>query len=176
MALDEIHDRTTDDIAINSQVTVAVVSDPYSETGEKIKVTRSLRDDPLAAMYEREQIDDAQFAAGRKWQLLHGKSTIGSIKAIDPGKEAVDGGIMSEPITDMQIAAFQELAKCAGELGFFGNRLVFAVLGEGKQINEAAREFRLSADYEVRYLGRRFRECLETMAIFWQFAAEKYRG
>lgn len=171
---EKIHDRTSSDLPINSVVSIAIVQDPYSDKGEQIQVLRSVRDDPLAWMKSRRQIDDAQYEAGRKWQRLHGESTIGNIRAIDPGKEAVDGGIMPDAITDRQIAAFQELAECAGELGFFGNRLVFAVLGEGRKIVEVASQFELVTELEIKYLGRRFRECLEVMAMHWGYASRKY--
>jgi len=156
-------------------VAVAIVTDPHSDRGEKIQVVRSIRDDPLGWMHSRRQIDDAQLAAGRKWQKLHEISTIGPISAIDPAKEAVDGGEMREPLTNLQIDAFKELSKVSRELGEFGGALVRAVLGRGLSVASAAAEFNFSSKYETEYIGRRFRECLETLAIHWGLAAPKWK-
>jgi len=170
-----VHDRRSTDLPINSIVSVAIVQDPYSDTGEQLQVLRSLRDDPLAAMIARGQIDEAQFQAGRKWQKLHDCSTIGVIRAIDPAKEAVDGGGRVESITDRQISAFTELRESYEALGTYGKTLVFYVLGEGLNITQAAVRMNCSTESEVKYIGRRFRECLESLAILWGFAQPKYR-
>ena len=167
-----VHDRKSHDLTFNSIVAVAVVDDPL-EKGGKLEVLRSLRDDPLAWLQSRSQIDDAQFTAGRHWQKLHQSSTIGIIRAIDPGKEAVDGGKSPEPITDKQIDAFRQLSESYKALGTFGGRLVFDILGEGRAIAEAAAMRGCKKDIEINYIGRRFRECLETLAIHWGYAAPK---
>ncbi len=173
MSKETVHSRMSADLPINSNVVEAIVADPYSDTGDKIKVLRSVRNDPLASMVSRGQIDEAQFQAGRKWQKLHDCSTIGSIQAIDPGKEAVDGGGMREFLTDRQIDAFKELTASYEKLGTNGRKLVFQILGEGLSIAEAARQWGYSGDREINYFSRRFRECLETLAIHWGLAAPK---
>ena len=43
------------------------VDDPY-EPGAKIVTLRNLRDDPLGRLHDRNQIDEAQFQAGRRFQ------------------------------------------------------------------------------------------------------------
>lgn len=172
---EKIHDRMTADLPINAQVSPAIVDDPYSDRGEKLQLLRSTRDDPLAGMLSRDQIDEAQFKAGRKWQQLHESSTIGAIQAIDPGKEAVDGGKMRDFLTDRQIRAFEELSKAAAELGGFGGSLIFRILAERKSISEAADFFGCRSQREVDYIGRRFRECLETLAVHWGYAQPKYQ-
>lgn len=170
---EKVHDRKSTDIPINSWVAIAVVDDPL-EKGGKLEVLRSLRDDVLAWLQSRRQIDDAQFTAGRHWQRLHQCSTIGVIRAIDPGKEAVDGGRVPESITDRQIEAFRELSESYKALGAYGGQLVFEILGEGRGIREAATLRGCQTDMEINYFGRRFRECLETLAIHWGYAQPKY--
>lgn len=168
---EKVHDRKSHDLTINSIVAEVIVTDP---AGDKIAVLRSLRDDPLAWMQSRSQIDEAQFAAGRHWQRVHQASTIGIIRAIDPAKPAVDGGKMPEALTGRQIDAFRELAESYKALGAYGGRLVFEILGEGRGIKEAAALRGCQTELETKYLGRRFRECLETLAIHWGYAAAKY--
>jgi hypothetical protein len=157
----------------NARVAIAVVTDPHSETGEKIQITRSLRDDPLGWLHSRNQIDEAQYQAGRKWQKLHECSTIGVIQAIDPAKEAVDGGMMRDFLTDRQIDAFKQLAESYKELGKYGGKLVCQILGEGRSISEVAAQWGYTGEREITYFGRRFRECLEALAIHWGFAQPK---
>jgi hypothetical protein len=157
----------------NARVAIAVVTDPHSETGEKIQITRSLRNDPLAVMALRKVIDEAQFQAGRKWQKLHECSTIGVIQAIDPAKEAVDGGMMRDFLTDRQIDAFKQLAASYKKLGMSGGWMVAKVLGEGLSLAEAASQSGYSKEREINYFSLRFRECLETLAVHWGFAPPK---
>lgn len=105
--MSKIHDRMTGDLPINSVVSIAIVDDPL-ERGASLKVLRSTRDDPLAAIYSRSQIDDAQFRAGRDAERLFEAAYIGRISGIDPGRIMVDGGQFPEVITDKQIKANRE--------------------------------------------------------------------
>lgn len=167
---DKIHQRLSQDLPVNAVVSIAIVDDPYSEVGEKIQVIRSTRTDALAGLYARNWIDDAQFCAGRKWENLFESAEIGSIRAIDPTKEAVDGGRIPEPITDHQISALRKLDEAHQWLGRDGYNIVFAVLGERHLLKEAAQRCGYVTAREIDYFSRRFRECLETLAQLWGFA------
>lgn len=167
---DKIHQRLSDDLPINSRVAITIVADPYSRIGEQIQVLRSTRDDPLAGMHSRAQIDDAMMAAGRKWQELYECSQIGGIGAIDPGKEAVDGGRFPEPISDRQIKAFRKLNEARLELGGEGYHLIVEILGSRVSIADAACVRGYQSKDGKAYIGRRFRECLNTLAVHWGFA------
>jgi hypothetical protein len=168
----KVHDRIAADLPINAVVAKAVVDDPYSTLGEKITVLRSVRDDPLAGMHSRRQIDDAMLAAGRMWQRYHEHSEIGGVSAIDPAKEAVDGGRIPEPITDRQIKAFRELARADRELGQEGCALVRDILGKRMSIGAAAHRRGLTSVRQITYLGRRFRESLDILAKLWGLASK----
>ncbi len=168
-----IHDRRSSDLPINSSVSVAIVSDPYSTIGEKITVLRSVRDDPLASMHSRRQIDDAQLLAGRKWQRLYEKARIGPIQAMDPGKPYVDGGRMGDPLTVTQMAASDELNVANVVLGKGGEGLVRDILGNGLSITQAATGREYYKNHEIKYVGHRFKTCLESLAILWGFAQPK---
>jgi hypothetical protein len=96
----KIHDRRSKDVLRNRHVSIIEVEDPY-ERGEMIVVSRQLRGDPLGRLHAHGQIDQAQYNAGRAFQFDWETAERGA-RAIDPTKEAVDGGQMPEPITDGQ--------------------------------------------------------------------------
>jgi hypothetical protein len=163
-----IHDRRAELPAIQAAGTVvAMVRDPYSAVGENITVLRATRDDPLAGMLARGQIDLAQYEAGREWQRHWEDAAIGAVRAIDPTKEPVDGkGPMHSPFTERQRKAMVKLREVALVLGYEGDRLIRDILGERTALALAAER----RHWAKKYLGRRFRECLETMAKLMCFA------
>src|SRR5262245_23045755 len=169
---EKIHDRRAEIPAIQAAGTVvAVVRDPYPDavTGihHNITVIRSTRDDPLSGMLARGQIDMAQYEAGREWQRHWEAAAIGVVRGIDTTKEPVDGkGPSSGLFTDQQRKAFNELRVVTVTLGYEGDRLVRNILGERMQIAEAARWHGRSK----KYIGIRFRACLEKMAKMWFLA------
>lgn len=169
--MQQIHTRTTVDAPAKAVVAEAVVDDPYATyPGEKIRVTLSTRDDPLAEMRARKQIDEAQFIVGRLWQTHHENSEIGGVKAIDPTKEAVDGGRMAEPLGEIQIRAFRRLNEARTALGFQGHYLISCILGERLSVQQTSTRLGLTTEREFNYISRRFRECLETLAKLWGYA------
>jgi hypothetical protein len=146
---------------------VAIVRDPYSQIGETITVLRATRDDPLAGMLARGQIDLAQFEAGREWQRHWEDAQIGAVKAIDPTREPVDGkGPARSPYTEKQHKAMQELTTVQVLLGFEGTHLVREILGERLSLEVVANRH----GRPKKYIGQRFKECLETLAKMWGFA------
>jgi len=163
-------DRTISMATLNTPIAPLEVKDPYD--GGRLIVARSLRDDPLARLHDRHHIDDAQYAAGRAWQALYEAAEIGGARAIDPTREPVDGGgRIPEPITDRQRHAVRELGRLGRALGEQGDALVRDVLGRRLFIEQAAaRREQFSRD-AIEYLGKRFRECLETLARNMGFAA-----
>ena len=66
--------------------------------GAKIVTPGNLRDDLLGRLHDRKQIDEAQFQAGRRFQADWGAQRRAC--AIDPSKEAVDGGLVPDPIDE----------------------------------------------------------------------------
>ncbi|MDB5514009.1 MAG: hypothetical protein JWQ17_767, partial [Tardiphaga sp.] len=73
-----IHDRISHDLPRNAEVSPVEVDDPY-EDGSKIVVLRSTRNDPLADMKSKGQIDDCDYVAGRHWEAAYEKAEIGGI-------------------------------------------------------------------------------------------------
>lgn len=166
-------DRRVDkrDRQINAKTTTRTVADPYSTTGGKIQVTASLRDDPLGRLHARHQINDCQHATGHYTQNLFELAAIGSIQAMDPGKEAVDGrGAFVEPITDQQrraVLRLQEARQCLGERGY---ALVRAVLSDRLFIEQVAAAAGIGGRTAIGHLGARFRECLTDLSFEYGFA------
>lgn len=167
-----IHDRKSSDLTINAIVAPAIVDDPMAlNPGDKIAVMRSLRDDPLAWMASRSMIEEYQLAAGKEWQKLLEHAQIGGVRAIDPTKEAVDGKQIPEPITDRQIKAVKKLKEADKALGVEGAQLIRDIL-ERRLKFEAVAVLRIgdSSERTANYIGRRFRECLDTLAVLFGFA------
>lgn len=164
------HDRRSTDLLRNAMVSPIEVDDPL-EMGSKLIVMRSIRNDPLAGLHARQFIDDAQFWGGRSFQKDFEAAERGP-RAIDPSKEAVDGGLMPEPITEAQQKAALKLAEVYQVLGLNGSSLTENVLIHGLTIDQVCVARGASSDLERKYLGRRFRECLDCLAKIYGFAME----
>jgi hypothetical protein len=164
-----VHDRISRDLLRNAQVAPVDVDDPY-EPGGKIVVLRSTRHDPLAEMQAKGQIDQCDYVAGRHWQAAWENAEIGGVRAIDPGREMVDGGRLPELLTDTQRRAAQDLSAARGALGHEGHALICDVLGRGMSITQAACNRGLVSEVDRKYTGKRFRECLSTLAVRFGYA------
>jgi hypothetical protein len=83
----------------------------------------------------------------------------------------VDGGRSTySGITDAQSKALASLARAARALGMEGEAIMVDVLGSHLSLNAAAIKRGLTSELERKYLGRRFRECLETLALVYGYA------
>jgi hypothetical protein len=171
---DVVHDRKAQDLLRNAQVAADEVDDPYAiNPGEKIVVLRNTRHDPLFDMKAKKQIDQCDYVAGRHWQAAYEGSEIGAVRAIDPSKEAVDGGRLPEPLTDRQRVNMQDIRAARDCLGSEGNQLIVDILGKGWSISQAATARGRFTDDDRRYVGRRFRECLASLAKRFGYSNEK---
>jgi hypothetical protein len=167
----KVHDRRTTDLLRNAQVVAIEVDDPL-EIGGKLMVMRSIRNDPLAGLHARKYIDEAQYQGGRAFQHDFETAERGP-RAIDPSKEAVDGGVMPEPITDAQKQAVVRLNRAERALGQNGAAIAHGVLIHGMTIEQIGVIRGAVSELELKYLGRRFRECLDCLALVYGFAMEK---
>lgn len=169
-----VHDRRSHDLLANARVAVDEVDDPYAiNPGDKIVVLRSTRNDPLADMKSKGQIDQCDYIAGRHWQAAWENAEIGGVRAIDPSKEAVDGGRLPEVLTDQQRRAVQDLKAAKEALGPAGNELLTDVLAKGWSISQAALHRGRTSERDRLYVGGRFRECLRTLAIRFGYSNER---
>jgi hypothetical protein len=167
------HDRRAGESnrGVENYLTPKEVDDPY-EAGGKIIVMRSTRDDPLADLHARHMIDEAQYQAGRAFQHDFETAERGP-RAIDPSKEAVDGGLMPEPITEAQRRSARQLAIVYRQLGQDGSAIVHAVLVHNLTRKQVAESRGLSGKGWEEYYGKRFRECLDCLAIVYGFAMKE---
>jgi hypothetical protein len=148
------------------------VDDPYGlDPGTKTTAMRNTRRDPLAALHARKQIDEAQYYGGRAFQLDFETAERGP-RAIDPSKEAVDGGRMPEPITEAMRKAVARLNRVHGILGQSGSSIAHDVLIANMSLDQVAERREMKTELERKYLGRRFRECLDDLALIYGFGGE----
>lgn len=166
-AIERIHDRRSQDLPINAIVAPMIVRDP---AGDLTQVDRSLRDDPIGAMHARGQIGEAPFAAARHWQRCYEAVEIAGARAIDISKEAVDGGRLPEMLTDEYSRAMKDLRRAAAAMGMEGEAIVRDVLGRYMPLLHAAAARGLVSKDELMYFGKRFRECLDTLAVVFGYA------
>jgi hypothetical protein len=167
-----VHDRRATDVlaAIQSDISVIEVDDPL-ERGARNSVVVSLRDDPLRKLKEMQVINHAQFEAGRIWQKYWEQSEIGSVRAPQLQERVQTSGPSGEIINERQVYAAAKLREAMRELGQEGEALIRDILGSRLSIKEAAKRRGLDSDFGARYVGQRFRECLETLAIVFQLVA-----
>lgn len=160
-----VHDRRSTDSLVNSRIAIDIVDDPYSSVGEKITVTRSVRDDPLADMFSRRVIDKAMYEGGRKLQRMYEIMVIGPISAIDTAKEPVDGGKMPEPITEKQRQAARDIAAVDKMLGQFGSVLMRNLLVEGMTVGQICARHNCVTARQSNFMSQRVRECLDDVSF-----------
>src|ERR1700749_3870448 len=171
--LAKIHDRRSHDLPCNAEVVSVEVDAPSGlEPGEKIVVLRSIRNDPLGRLHSHHQIDEAQYRGGRAFQDDWEKAERGP-RAVDPTREYVDGGQMREPITERQRKAVLRLNRAERELGADGSALVHEVLVLGMTMEQIGQRRGLRGQRWIDYFARRFRECLDRLALIYGFATER---
>ena len=151
-------------------IAMVEVDDPY-EKGAKTTAARELRNDPLGALHARRQINDAQYHGGRAFQHDFETAERGP-QAIDPSKEAVDGGRMPDPITEAMRKAVARLNRVHGTLGQSGSSITHDVLIARMSLEKVAARRDMKTELEKKYLGRRLRECLDDLALIYGFGGE----
>lgn len=149
------------------------VEDPLGlDPGDKIRVLRSTRDDPLAGMHARKTIDEAQYWGGRDFQRDFEAAERGP-KAIDFTKEAVDGGVMPEPITEAQRKAARRLAEVYKELGPDGAALMHDVLIHSQTYKQIAGARGFAGERWEKFFGMSVHLHLHTLAYVYGHAKER---
>ncbi|MDO9560697.1 MAG: hypothetical protein Q7J60_03675 [Bradyrhizobium sp.] len=169
----KVHDRRSRDLPRNAEVAAVEVDDPLCmEPGDKIVTLRSIRNDPLGRMHSHRHVDEAQYQGGRAFQADWEKAERGP-QAVDPTRQYVDGGQMRQPITEGQRKAVLRLNRARRELGADGSALVHEVLVLGMTMDQAGERRGLRAQRWNDYFARRFRECLDRLAVIYGFATER---
>ena len=156
-----IHDRRSTDLLANAMAIPVVVDDPL-EPGAKLVVMRSIRDDILAAMLSRGEIDQAKFDAGREYQKNAEVAEIGNVQAIDPSKEAVDGGGWCDVLSNAQANAVRALGEARRVLTPVNDDLIRSVL-----VGRASFTKLGGSERAATRLKERFFMGLEILAALW---------
>ncbi|MQV11224.1 DUF6456 domain-containing protein [Sinorhizobium meliloti] len=129
----------------------------------------NVRESAVTTMASRGVLDAAQVAAADRFRGLFEAMGGKGAGAIDYSREHVDGGKSREPITEGQMNAGQELARCRDLLGARLYGLVCAVAGEGRALHEVVgkgkRERLTAADM--------LRMGLDDLATMWRLATRR---
>ena len=169
-SLTEIHDRRSRDLPFNAEVTEAEIDNPLAlDSGDRIMAMRSVRNDPLGRLHAHHQIDEAQYRGGRAYQNDWERAERGP-QAVDPAREYVDGARSREPLTERQRQAVLRLNRVERELGTDGAALVHDVLVLGLTMDQIGQRRAVRTQRWNDYFARRFRECLDRLALVYGFA------
>lgn len=129
----------------------------------RISATRNIKESAIATLDARGLLHPAQVRAADRFRKLWEQTGGAGAGAMDYTREPVDGGGFRDPVSDRLVAASQELDKCQRYIGLRGYRLVAAVAGEGRSIEEVA-----GPSQRARYSTTdALRGHLEDLAVMW---------
>ena len=167
-----LNDRRSRELPFNAEVAEVEVDNPLAlDPGEKIVAMRSVRSDPLGRLHAHRQIDEAQYRGGRAFQNDWERAERGP-QAVDTTREYVDGAGTREPVTESQRQAVLRLTRVERELGVDGAALVHDVLVLGLTMDQIVQRRAVRTQRWNDYFARRFRECLDRLALVYGFATE----
>jgi len=170
--LAKLHDRRSRDLPFNADMAEVEVDNPLAlDPDEKIVAMRSIRNDPLGRLHSRRQIDEAQYRGGRAYQNDWERAERG-LQGVDPTREYVDGARSREPLTESQRQAVLRLGRIERELGTDGAALVHDALVLGLTMDQIGQRRAVRTQRWNDYFARRFRECLDRLALVYGFATE----
>jgi hypothetical protein len=133
---------------------------------------RSTRNDPLAGLHARKSIDEAQYQAGRAFQNDFEAIQAGP-QSIDASQPYVDRSFRHRSMSDAFSGALARLKVADKALGQDGSALARNVLIHGMSVQQIGAARGATGEVELKYIGRRFRECLDCLALVYGFAMEK---
>lgn len=117
-----------------------IIPDPL-EPGQRYAAKVNVRESAIAHMASRGRINTSQEAAGERFRKLWEQAAIGNSRAMDPGKEFVDGGSSCDPLSDELVRASRELAEAMRAIGQVGCRILVGIVAEGKRVEDVAAEW-----------------------------------
>lgn len=156
------------------EIIAVTIDDPefsYSHEDGKLGNRRkspaiaNVRESPVAWMFKHDQLEVHQLEAANKFRKYY-ERTGGTIQAMDTTKEPVDGGKVTDGLTDRKLHSAKELALAEKKLGKQGYKLVEQVCGECLWLNQIE-----PTKHYQRLAGRRLRESLDTLAFFWNLSS-----
>lgn len=136
----------------------------YAGNPKHITAAMNVRESAIVTLRHRGHITEAQELAANRfrslWEALGG-SGAGSF---DYSREPVDGGGSRDPLTERQVNAGIELARCQSILGVRAYAIMSKVAGEGYAIGDLAasqRERKTASDY--------LKDGLDELAVHWGY-------
>lgn len=153
-----------------------MVADPL-EPGQQYSAIVNVRESSIDHMFSRNRIDAAQNEAGQRFRKLWERAAVGRNQAMDTTKETVDGGGFVDPISDDLVKASIELNRVMGALGPVGANLLISIVGEGKRIEDAARDWindggRVRGERAEGYITGRMIEALDDLVRLWKLESD----
>lgn len=148
-----------------------VVADPL-ERGARLTAKVNVRESTIDHMASRGRINTAQEAAGQRFRRLWEMAAVGNNRAMDPAKEFVDGGAALDPISDELVKASIELNRVMAAAGQAGSKLLIAIVGEGKRIEDVALNWSkaggiVTGNRAEGYVVARMIEALDDLVRHW---------
>lgn len=161
------------DLQRKAQVVIVEVDNPYGlSRGDKSSAFRSLRDDPIERMFHRRQIDEAQREAGIAYRRDLELAEFGGARAIDPTKEAVDGGgLIPEPFSEARSKATLRLVRAGKRMGLLQESIVRAVIAGNLFPGQVAVARGFTARRAQENYAWLFRQALDVLAVFYRVAS-----
>ena len=144
----------------------------------RIRVVAALRDDVVAKMFARRQLDRASYLAARDYQALAEMSEAGRLRGLDLTSPPVSGGTNTGGSVDLQHRATVALQRINNQLhrqhGGEGLSLVRDILVRGLTVEAAARMRGAATKAACGFWGALFRRCLRCLAIALGYATSNY--
>ena len=140
----------------------------------KIKARINRRESYPVYLFHRGTVDEAEFIAAKRSCAVY--ETIGGAgaRAIDYGRQQVDGGQIAQSVTEAQLYASQTLHQMLKVLGSEGYHLTLNLTGAGLWPRDLAGED--EQRQRSRYIGERFKECLDVLAVHWGLKQRQTRS
>jgi hypothetical protein len=133
----------------------------------KVPVPVSMRESPAIWMHGHGKINDSQLRAAGQFRRWYEAAGGAGVKAMDTTKEPVDGGRVSDGLTDRKLHAAKELAGARTRLSPRAYWLVESVCGQCIWIKDLDGRRRTQDAYSMA-----LKEALDSLAIFWGYASE----
>ncbi|WP_237352972.1 MULTISPECIES: hypothetical protein [unclassified Rhizobium] len=130
----------------------------------------NIRESAITMLASRGRIDAAQLAAATRFRALW-EAMCRSTRAIDYGREPVDGGGHADPIGHRQMHAAEELRRIRPLLGERGSWLVSRICGEGYSLGEMVGP--VSSKRAKLRAARDLREFLDLLCEFWNLSTRR---
>lgn len=158
-------------VSRHAEVIMVDIDSPYESTrhlGQQ-RVAINMKESPNEYYFRKGWIGAEQHKAGEKFRRLYETAGGSGVKAMDYTKEPVDGGNVSDGLTDLKIRSAKELARAHDVLGQQGYRLVESVSGHGSWIKDIT-----NSKWESEVTMRNYKRCMEALAVFWGLKTGKH--